>query len=93
MIEPNLSEITFNYDLMANAEEQTGQSTTIKASSITGGENTTAFLAGNQYNVTIKVYDLEAIEVTATLTAWGTGGDVEYDPDGEGWTPDGYTGM
>ena len=93
MIEPGLAEITFGYDLTATANSQTGQSITLKASNVskTSGTSATTFEAGKQYNVTIKVYDLEEIEVSATLTAWGDGGEVTYDPDDNGWTPEGYT--
>jgi len=90
MIQPNLTEITFTYDLIATALQQTGQTITLKASSI-DGEDKTAFQAGKEYNVTIKVYDLEEIVVSATVSEWGEGGNVLYDPDNENWTPDGYT--
>ena len=41
----------------------------------------TAFEAGKQYNVTITVYGLEEVEVTAHLTGWEDGGDITIDPD------------
>lgn len=39
------------------------------------------FEAGKQYTVTITVYDLEQIVVTADLTEWGDGGEYTYDSD------------
>lgn len=43
--------------------------------------NEIAFEPGKTYNVTIKVYSLEKIEVTAVLLGWQHGGDVEIDTD------------
>ena len=43
-----------------------------------------AFMAGKQYDVTITVYGLEEVVITAELTPWTTGGDYAYDPD-EDW--------
>lgn len=91
MIQPDLKEINFTFDLVATALSQTGQKVTLKASEIEDGE-TDAFQAGKQYNVTIKVYDLEEIVVSATVSEWGDGGNVTYDPDDDSWTPDGYAG-
>ena len=43
-----------------------------------------AFLAGKQYNVTLTVYGLEKVVITAELAEWVDGGDYGYDPD-EDW--------
>ena len=37
------------------------------------------FKAGASYNVYITIYGFEKIEVTAVLTAWEDGGDIETD--------------
>lgn len=55
---------------------------TLVAEEITNGESDT-FEAGKQYTVTITVYDLEQIAVTANLTEWGEGGEYTYDSDKE----------
>ena len=54
----------------------------LDASEITKGASDT-FEAGKQYTVTITVYDLEQIVVTANLTEWGDGGEYTYDSDEE----------
>lgn len=91
MIQPDLAAINFTFDLIAEAFSQTGQEVTLNASEVNGAEATTTFQAGKEYNVTIKVYDLEEIVVSATVSEWGEGGNVTYDPDDDNWTPDGYT--
>ena len=93
MIQPDLTEINFTFDLVAKAFSQPGQKVTLKASDVKDtAEATTKFQAGKEYNVTIKVYDLEEIVVSATVSKWGEGGNVTHDPDDDSWTPDGYTG-
>ena len=93
MIQPDLTEINFTFDLVAEAFSQPGQKVTLKASDVKdAAEATTKFQAGKEYNVTIKVYDLEEIVVSATVSEWGEGGNVTYDPDDDSWTPDVYTG-
>ena len=39
------------------------------------------FAAGTSYNVTITVYSLEKIEVTATLAEWADGEDITIGED------------
>ncbi len=39
------------------------------------------FEANKQYTVNIKVYGLQKIQVNASLTAWGEGGNIDVDPD------------
>lgn len=41
------------------------------------------YLAGHSYDVTITVYGLEKIVVTATLNPWKDGGNISIDDDGE----------
>lgn len=43
-----------------------------------------AFLAGYKYVVTLTVYSLEQVEITAKLEPWTDGGSFGYDPD-EDW--------
>ena len=59
--------------------------TTIKASDIktTGTQdsaNKTIFEAGESYNINITVYSFQRIEVSAELTAWEEGGDINIAP-------------
>lgn len=44
------------------------------------------FEAGKQYNITILIYGLEEIKITAELVEWGEGGNQTYDP--EEWVID-----
>ena len=55
----------------------------VLASSLTGGTSTeaTTFEAGKSYKVTIVIYGLEDVEITATLDAWEDGGSTTVDPD------------
>ena len=41
------------------------------------------FKEGQRYNITLTVYDLEEIQVSASLTEWGEGGSSVYDPDND----------
>ena len=54
---------------------------TVKATNIKNGigETSKKFEAGNSYNIYITVYSFERIVVTAELTAWADGGDVDVD--------------
>lgn len=45
--------------------------------------NNTAFTAGSSYDITIKVYCLEKIGITATLQPWSNGGNINIDTDSE----------
>lgn len=54
---------TLNYDDVKNSAQQ----------------GLTAFTAGYSYNVSIKVYSFEAIDITAELTKWAAGGDLDVD--------------
>ena len=54
----------------------------LKFSSVTGAPaGQTQFTAGYSYRVTIKVYDLENVELTAELEPWLPGGDIEINTD------------
>ena len=54
----------------------------LTADSLTGaGADATKFEAGKSYKVTIKVYGLEKVEITAALQAWEDGGSTTIDPD------------
>lgn len=63
----------------------------VKASQLVGG--ITEFKAGYSYNVYITIYGFERIEVSAELTPWSFGGDVDVDieDDAEGNTNNGGT--
>ena len=60
---------------------QTGAKFTVNASNVFkgGAQNTEAFKAGESYNIYITIYGFERIEVSAELTAWEDGGDVDVD--------------
>lgn len=84
MIEPDLAQL----DITLTVESKDGNSQDIPvkfpATAIedeNGLKTLTAFAAGDYYNLTIKVYDLQTIEVSASVTKWEDGGDGEYDPD------------
>lgn len=47
--------------------------------------NDAAYAAGTSYNINIKVYGFQRIEVYAALTGWTDGGDVNVDPEDQGW--------
>lgn len=51
----------------------------VKAASIVGGTGTKKFEAGKSYNIYITIYGFERIVVTAELTAWTDGGDIDVD--------------
>lgn len=54
----------------------------LTAATLTGaGADATKFEAGKSYKVTIKVYGLEKVEITAALQAWVDGGSTVIDPD------------
>lgn len=54
----------------------------IYANKLSGaGAGATKFEAGKSYKVTIMVYGLEDVEISASLTPWDDGGSVEIDPD------------
>lgn len=44
-------------------------------------QSNTPFLPGYSYNVNIKLYGLKTIEVSAELTGWENGGDVDLTPE------------
>lgn len=47
--------------------------------------NNAAYAAGTSYNINIKVYGFQRIEVYAALTGWTDGGNVNVDPEDQGW--------
>ena len=54
----------------------------LKFSSVKGApEGQTQFTAGYSYRVTVKVYGLEQVELSAELEPWVPGGDIEIDTD------------
>ena len=88
----NEGDITLSIDLKQYVEdikdEATGTITykevekadnklTIEQSKISGA--TQKFKPGASYNVYITIYGFEKIEVTAVLTAWENGGDIDAD--------------
>ena len=66
--------------------EQAGKTITypvnINFSNVTNPiDGQTQFTAGYSYSVTIKVYGLEKVEVSAELEPWVSGGDITVDTD------------
>ena len=47
--------------------------------------NVSAFEAGKYYTITVIIYGLEEIKITATLGEWQSGGSITIDPDEEPW--------
>ena len=60
-----------------NEVEKADNKLTIDQSKIS--EATKEFKPGASYNVYITIYGFEKIEVTAVLTAWENGGDIDAD--------------
>ena len=62
------------------------QELTLKASDIKGkdGKELDKFEAGCQYDVILKIYGPEKVEITAVLTPWEEGGYAVIDPDADG---------
>ena len=61
------------------------QNWTLDAAALVNKDNTnisaTKFEAGKSYKVTIKIYGLEKVEITASLQGWEDGGNIVVDPD------------
>ena len=54
----------------------------LKYSAVTGTpDGQTQFTAGYSYRISIKVYGLEKVELSAELEPWVAGGDIEIDTD------------
>ena len=71
---------------MSLVMEQAGKTITypvdLKFSSVTGAPSgQTQFTAGYSYRVTVKVYGLEQVELSAELEPWLPGGDIEINTD------------
>lgn len=45
----------------------------------------TEFKVGSKYNVLVKIYGLEKIEITVSLEPWSDGGSIVIDPDDNPW--------
>ena len=59
-------------------DEKADNKLIIDQTKISGG-TTQKFKPGASYNVYITIYGFEKIEVTAVLTAWENGGDIDAD--------------
>ena len=59
----------------------------IQPQNVTIDENTTAteFKVGFKYNVLVKIYGLEKIEINVSLEPWSEGGNITIDPDELPW--------
>lgn len=66
----------YTYTLKEQSADLTVKATSVKTAE---GTNATKFEAGKSYNVYITIYGFERIEVSAELTAWEMGGDVDVD--------------
>ncbi len=53
----------------------------MQSGSTTTSAGLTAFKAGEAYNITLVIYDLQQIAVTASITDWVSGGDFTWDED------------
>lgn len=54
----------------------------LEATKLTGaGDGATTFEKGKSYKVTMIIYGLEEVQITATLEAWQDGGETVIDPD------------
>ena len=68
-------------DLPVNALETVIAATNVDTNDDGAVDGVATFEAGKTYEITIKVYGMERIEVSATLKAWEDGGSVVIDPD------------
>lgn len=85
MVIPNEASADDSYALSL-VMEQAGTDITypvdVKFSKVTNAvDGQTQFTAGYSYRVTIKVYGLEKVEISAELEPWVPGGDVSIDTD------------
>lgn len=88
MVIPNAAPVAPAVDLykLTLVMEQAGKTieypVDVKFSKVTGAvEGQTQFTAGYSYRVTIKVYGLEKVEISAELEPWVPGGDLSIDTD------------
>lgn len=74
-----------SYDLKMKFEQKgtsTGNDETfVITPAMIEGNTATTFEAGKQYNVNIKLYGFQKIELSVELTAWENGGDIVIDED------------
>lgn len=74
-----------SYELNMNFEQTgtaTGNNETFAITpAMIEGNTATAFEAGKQYNINIKLYGFQKIEISVELTAWEDGGDIVIDED------------
>ena len=68
-------------DLPVNTLETVIAATNVDTNDDGTVDGVATFEAGKTYEITIKVYGMERIEVSATLKAWEDGGSVVIDPD------------
>lgn len=81
MVIPGQSEyrLTIQTSMEGSQTDVPAQTYTLTPGSVTG--DVTKFEAGKEYKVTITIYGLEEVKVTATLVKWEDGGNIELDPD------------
>ena len=81
MVIPGQSEyrLTIQTSMEGSQTDVPAQTYTLTPGSVTG--DVTEFEAGKEYKVTITIYGLEEVKVTATLVKWEDGGNIELDPD------------
>lgn len=72
MTEPAEVEFDLNFNAVQNVPED-----------LEGNPAISAFEAGYSFDITITVYSLEKIEISAELTEWKDGGKIEIDTDEE----------
>lgn len=78
--------IYINTELQGSNLILPAQNLTLNASAIIGkdGKKLDKFEAGCQYDVILKIYGPEKVEITAVLTPWEEGGYAVIDPDADG---------
>lgn len=91
MIFPTASPVVFNVAIKPQNQESDPNTSgltlkdmvvTLDPAKIVNG-TTKAFEAGKRYEVTLTVYDLEEVKVSASLTEWVDGDSTVYDPDND----------
>lgn len=94
MIYPGVTEVSMNIYLsqwvVDTEDPETGEPLTYKQKktvlpAAAKLADNAVYEAGTSYNINLKVYGFQRIEVYAALTAWVDGGNIEVDPEDQGW--------
>lgn len=71
----------YQSDVQAEAQPFVYEITPAMVTPVAAGTTVTAFEPGKEYKISIVIYGLEDVQITATLEDWVEGGNVTIDPD------------